>query len=146
LSPEVYFSLPATAPSSSQHVCPHESLAAGLPGLLQLLPDTVTLRTFLVSTTFTQNETLLRLLHWEQQLGASSNFEDLKTVLTQFTFVGEVEVVKFLSDIFDALFAIVMHPKNSDGGLDDLVLKALVTVLSIVQDRRVSQVASQEAL
>ncbi|PWN21805.1 hypothetical protein BCV69DRAFT_268306, partial [Microstroma glucosiphilum] len=136
LSPEVYFSLPATVPSPSHGGALTEGLAAGLPGLLQLLPDTVTLRTFLVSTRFTQNETLLRLLHWERQLGASSNFEELRTVLTQFTFVGEVEVVKFLSDIFDALFAIVMHPKNSDGGLDDLVSKALVTVLSIVQDRR----------
>ncbi|KAG8705728.1 hypothetical protein FRC08_001495 [Ceratobasidium sp. 394] len=49
---------------------------------------------------------------------------------------GEVEIVKFLRDIFDALFAVLVSALNARAELDDLVFSALVTVLGIVQDRR----------
>lgn len=124
-SPELYFSLPATVPTSGSL---SDVVPASLTTVIQPLRDTIMLRSFLVSTRYTQNDVLLKLLHWER----IEDPEELKSVLTKFTFVGEVEIVKFLRDIFDALFAIVTRASDCD----DLVFNALVTVLGIVQDRR----------
>ncbi|KAG9302767.1 hypothetical protein G9A89_009544 [Geosiphon pyriformis] len=96
--------------------------------------DIVVVRTFLCSTKYTQNEVLLKLLNWEKQLLSDEN--EMISVLKKFTFVGEVEIVKFLRDIFDALFGIVVSIKNQQNELDDLVFNALVTILGIVSDRR----------
>ncbi|KZT04604.1 cytoplasmic protein [Laetiporus sulphureus 93-53] len=96
--------------------------------------DCLILRTSLCSTKFTQNSVLLSLLNWEKL----ADKEVLKTVLTKFTFVGEVEIVKFLRDIFDSLFAILASNNNEEGEMDDLVFSALVVVLGIIQDRRFS--------
>ncbi|CAO1614916.1 unnamed protein product [Sympodiomycopsis kandeliae] len=131
LSPELYFALPATIPFNRTLA---DVVPSSLTNIIQPLRDTVVLRSFLVSTRYTQNDVLLRLLNWEKVL--SEDLEELMSVLVTFTFVGEVEIVKFLADIFDALFAIVVNPRNSGGKLDDLVFNALVTVLGIVQDRR----------
>lgn len=98
------------------------------------LKDTATIRSSLCSTKFTQNPVLLSLLSWEQL----ADQELLSTVLTKFTFVGEVEIVKFLRDIFDSLFNILVSQSNQSGEMDHLVFNALVTVLGIVQDRRFS--------
>ncbi|CAG8777311.1 36374_t:CDS:2, partial [Racocetra persica] len=84
--------------------------------------------------TYTQNEVLLKLLNWEKQL--MSDMSEMISVLKKFTFVGEVEIVKFLQDIFDALFGILVSSINQQGDLDDLIFNALVTILGIVSDRR----------
>lgn len=98
------------------------------------IKDSATIRSSLCSTKFTQNPVLLSLLNWEQLVDQ----ELLSTVLTKFTFVGEVEIVKFLRDIFDSLFGILVSQTNQSGEVDHLVFNALVTVLGIVQDRRFS--------
>lgn len=98
------------------------------------LKDSLIIRSSLCSTKFTQNSVLLSLLNWEQLADRSV----LCTVLSKFTFVGEVEIVKFLRDIFDSLFAILSSSYNQQGHMDHLVFNALVTVLGIVQDRRFS--------
>ena len=97
------------------------------------LKDTLTIRSSLCSTKYTQNAFLLRLLSWEKQ-----DKDLLSTLLTKFTFVGEGEIVKFLRDIFDSLFGILVSQSNQSSELDHLVFNALVTVLGIVQDRRFS--------
>lgn len=94
--------------------------------------DSLIIRSFLCSTKITQNPELLGLLHWEQL----SDKNELCTILTKFTFVSEVEIVKFLRDIFDSLFAILISKVNETADMDDLIFNALVTVLGIVQDRR----------
>lgn len=99
-----------------------------------LLRDSLVIRSSLCSTKFTQNSVLLSLLNWQ----GIPDKELLSTILTKFTFVGEVEIVKFLRDIFDALFAILVSPVNQGGEMDHLVFNAIVTVLGIVQDRRFS--------
>lgn len=107
------------------------------PDMMRLAPplrDTLTIRSSLCSTRFTQNSVLLSLLNWEK----ISDRELLATVLTKFTFVGEGEIVKFLRDIFDSLFGILISNNNQSGEMDHLVFNALVTVLGIVQDRRFS--------
>ncbi|EIW63135.1 cytoplasmic protein [Trametes versicolor FP-101664 SS1] len=98
------------------------------------LRDSFVVRSSLCSTKFTQNSVLLSLLNWEQV----TDKELLSTILSKFTFVGEVEIVKFLRDIFDSLFAILVSSNNQSGEMDHLVFNALVTVLGIVQDRRFS--------
>lgn len=98
------------------------------------LKDSLIIRSSLCSTKFTQNSVLLSLLNWEQLADRSV----LCTVLSKFTFVGEVEIVKFLQDIFDSLFAILSSSYNQQGDMDHLVFNALVTVLGIIQDRRFS--------
>ncbi|KAN0061214.1 Deoxycytidine kinase 1 [Thecaphora frezii] len=131
IGPDLYFNLPPVVPAGRSI---NEAVPANLAAVVQPLRDILTLRTFLVSTQYTQNDVLLELLNWEQAL--SGDFEELRSVLTKFTFVGEVEIVKFLRDIFDALFGIAASNRNARGELDDLVFNGLVTVLGIVQDRR----------
>ncbi|RDX50021.1 cytoplasmic protein [Lentinus brumalis] len=107
------------------------------PELQKIAPplrDSLVVRSSLCSTRFTQNSVLLSLLNWEQ----ITDKELLSTILSKFTFVGEVEIVKFLRDIFDSLFAILVSGNNQSGEMDHLVFNALVTVLGIVQDRRFS--------
>ena len=89
---------------------------------------------FRSSTRFTQNSVLLSLLNWQ----SIQDKDFLSTILTKFTFVGEVEIVKFLRDIFDSLFQILVSSFNQNGEIDHLVFDGLVTMLGIVQDRRFS--------
>ncbi|KAG7446416.1 cytoplasmic protein [Guyanagaster necrorhizus] len=131
LSPDIYLNAPSSLPGGQKL----DQLV--FPEMLRVAPptrDTLTVRTSLCSTKFTQNPVLLSLLNWEKV--ADQGF--LSTVLTKFTFVGEGEIVKFLPDIFDSLFGIMVSPNNQACEMDPLVFNALVTVLGIVQDRRFS--------
>ncbi|GAA6011108.1 hypothetical protein JCM11491_006730, partial [Sporobolomyces phaffii] len=94
------------------------------------LQDTFVLRSFLVSTLHTQNETLLRLLAW--RTGSLQDPELAKETLSQLAFCAEVEICKFLGDIFDALFGLLC----ADTSLNEAVFQALVTILGFVSDRR----------
>ncbi|KAG6378093.1 putative cytoplasmic protein [Boletus reticuloceps] len=132
ITPDMYL-------SSSPWVLPGQrpdqlTVSADLLRLAPPLRDTLIIRSSLCSTKFTQNPVLLSLLKWDQ----IPDKELLSTVLTKFTFVGEGEIVKFLSDIFDSLFGILVSQMNQSGEMDHLVFNALVTVLGIIQDRRFS--------
>ena len=130
-TPTTYLSAPsrvAAGQKPEQLNIPLELLRVALP-----LKDTLTIRSSLCSTKYTQNAVLLRLLSWEKQ-----DKDLLSTLLTKFTFVGEGEIVKFLRAIFDALFGILVSQSNQSSELDHLVFNALITVLGIVQDRRFS--------
>jgi dedicator of cytokinesis protein 3 len=132
IPPEIYLGAPSWLPLNQR---PEQLLIH--PEMLRLAPpirDTLTLRSSLCSTKFTQNPVLLSLLSWDKL----ADRELLSTVLTKFTFVGEGEIVKFLRDIFDSLFGILVSQNNQSGEMDELVFNALVTVLGIVQDRRFS--------
>ncbi|THV06807.1 cytoplasmic protein [Dendrothele bispora CBS 962.96] len=113
-----------------ENVVVHQELGRLAPPL----KDTMIIRTSLCSTRFTQNPVLLSLLNWEKV----NDKEFLSTILSKFTFVGEVEIVKYLRDIFDSLFGILVSSNNQSGEMDLLVFNALVTVLGIIQDRRFS--------
>lgn len=147
----------ALASTSSQQQI---SASASGNSKLSLLRDTVTLSTFLCSNQFTQNKTLVKLLNWRTLMeGTEDGTAELLSVLDQFTFVGEVEVVKFLSDIFDALLDILVYQDeeeeeekdekeqqygesggvtNNSNEVNDAVLAAIIWLLGIVQDRRFS--------
>jgi len=131
ITPSLYLSEPSRLSAGQK---PEQlTISPDLTRLAPPLKDTLTIRSSLCSTKFTQNPVLLRLLNWETQ-----DKEILSTLLTKFTFVGEGEIVKFLRDIFDSLFGILVSQSNQAGELDLLVFNALVTVLRIVQDRRFS--------
>ncbi|GAA5859498.1 hypothetical protein JCM1840_004642 [Sporobolomyces johnsonii] len=128
--PSFYFQVP----SIHDPVQPLAPLPPSVSRTLFPLRDTMVIRSFLVSTTYTQNETLLKLLRWEKELLPDP--ELMKDTLTKLRFCSEVEVCKFLRDIFDALFGILVSAPNQRGEMDDLVFQALVTILGFVSDRR----------
>lgn len=91
---------------------------------------TLTLETYLCSTTFSQDEVLLGLFAWKKQ--SESQRLDL---LKRFVFVSEIEIVKLIDEVFKALFDILIEHAGNDEA-EDLIFNALVTVLGIVHDRR----------
>ncbi len=88
------------------------------------------LETFLCSTTFSQDKTLLGILKWRDQPKSQ-----VLELLKRFPFVPEVEIVKLVNDVFDALFGILVDNSGREES-EDLVFDAIVTVLGIVYDRR----------
>ena len=88
------------------------------------------LRTYLCSTQYSQDPTLLGLLKWREQYTA-----ELLALLRRVVFVPEMEIVKLLNPVFDALFEILVEYAGS-AEHEDLVFNALVIVLGIVNDRR----------
>ncbi|KAK3315502.1 hypothetical protein B0H66DRAFT_346112 [Apodospora peruviana] len=90
----------------------------------------VRVETYLCSTRFSQDRVVLGLLRWSEAPG-----EAVPDLLKQFIFVPEIEVVKLLSDVLDALFGILVKYSGNDD-YEDLVFTALVRVLDIVHDRR----------
>src|SRR5437762_8602276 len=62
---------------------------------------TLRVKTYLCSTRFSQDKVLLGLLKWRER--PSTNLADL---LKQVVFVPEIEIVKLLNEVFDALFSI----------------------------------------
>ncbi|CUS08993.1 unnamed protein product [Tuber aestivum] len=90
----------------------------------------VKVKTYLCSTKFSQNDVLLSLLRWKNMKES-----ELIALLKKVVFVPEMEVVKLLREVFDALFGILVeYAKKME--MEDLVFIALVTVLGIVYDRR----------
>jgi len=90
----------------------------------------VHLKTFLCSTKYSQDPTILGLIKWQDQPAG-----EVVGILKRFNFVPEIEIVKLLDVVFDALFAIQGHHAGSDE-YEDLVFNAIVIVLGIVHDRR----------
>jgi dedicator of cytokinesis protein 3 len=88
------------------------------------------IQTYLCSTRFSQDKVLLGLLKWKEQRPA-----DLPELVKRLIFVPEIEIVKLLPDVFDAIFGILVDHTGNDE-YEDLVFSALVTVLGIVHDRR----------
>ena len=154
-SPSFYLQVPPIHDSSRQG----PSVPPAVAKTLVPLRDTVTLRTHLVSTTHTQNETVLRLLRWQQDLVRDPDL--MRDTLVKLTFCAEVEVCKFLRcvvarssqtlsspsadaaraprrDILDALFGILTSTANSKGELDGLVFQALVVIFGFVSDKRLT--------
>ena len=91
---------------------------------------TLKLETLLCSTIFSQDKVLLGILKWREQ--PASQLLDL---LRRFVFVPEIEIVKLVNKVFDALFGILIENAGKED-YEDLVFYALVTVLGIVHDRR----------
>ena len=91
---------------------------------------TISVRTFLCSMEYSQDPNLLGLLNWRQFHGAK-----LIELLERFSFVPEIEVVKMLEEIFEALFEILHEYANSEA-YEDIIFHNFVVIMGIVRDRR----------
>ncbi|KZL82565.1 sh3 domain-containing protein [Colletotrichum incanum] len=114
-----YLSLQWSARGNDEH-------SADVTGPLAILR----VDTYLCSTRFSQDRVVLGLLKWKEAAK-----EDIPTLLKHLIFVPEIEVVKLLSDVLDALFGVLVEYSGNDE-YEDLVFTALVRVLGIVHDRR----------
>ncbi|KAF2639154.1 hypothetical protein P280DRAFT_402803 [Massarina eburnea CBS 473.64] len=88
------------------------------------------LSTYLCSTKHSQVPELLGVLRWRDQSGG-----ELVKLLARFHYIPEIEIVKLLNEVFNALFEILVEYAGSDE-YEDLVFNAVVFVLGIVHDRR----------
>ncbi|KAI8499441.1 Dedicator of cytokinesis protein 2 [Branchiostoma belcheri] len=129
---KVYLSLPAL---DRQGVTNNNSKSTLHAGSLSLSKDSFQIQTLGCSTKLTQNVDLLGLLKWRANPG------NLKNSLLSLMKVCEVsgeEVVKFLQDVLDALFNILMENQDSDL-YDNLVFDALIGVIGLIADRKFHQ-------
>ena len=62
------------------------------------------LSTKLCSTAFSQDRLLVGLINWKHQSSVQ-----LMDMLQKLMFVPEIEIVKQLNDVLDALFAVLVH-------------------------------------
>ncbi|KAJ9495803.1 Deoxycytidine kinase 1 [Exophiala xenobiotica] len=86
--------------------------------------------TLLCSTEYSQDRTLVSLINWKHQTSVQ-----LLELLQKLTFVPEIEIVKQLRDVLDALFGVLVH-KSGESKFEDLIFNDIVWVLGIVHDRR----------
>lgn len=90
----------------------------------------VSLGTYLCSTEYSQDPNLLGLLHWREFHG-----EKLIEILDKFSFVPEIEIVKLLRQVFQALFEILDEYTNNDV-YEDLIFSNFVVLFLVARDRR----------
>lgn len=114
-----------TLPSRSVELVANEKPTA--TGFVYCAKDHFIIDTNLCSTKLTQDVVLLGLLNW------SSNPGDLEESLHAMMDVKSEEVVKFLQDILDALFNILVLNTDPDK-FDLLVFKCLVRLIEIVSE------------
>ncbi|WAR59573.1 hypothetical protein PtB15_11B213 [Puccinia triticina] len=125
--PEVYCRVrPAIVPGQTI-----PEITPALSKLLIPLKDSFFVRSFLCSTLHTQDEVLLRLKKWKSLL---DDPDVLRQTLTKLKFASKVE--KFLQNIFDALFGVLVSRANAETKEYEELVNALVTLLGIVSDRR----------
>ncbi|KAJ6190761.1 hypothetical protein N7519_000782 [Penicillium mononematosum] len=91
---------------------------------------TLHLETHLCSTEYSQDQVILGLLNWKER-----PVDEVLDTLKRLLFVPEIEIVKQLSGVFDALFGILVENAGNEE-YENLIFNDLVTVLGIVHDRR----------
>lgn len=91
---------------------------------------TLQLETYLCSTIHSQDQMILSLLNWKER-----PMDEILDTLKRALFVPEIEIVKQLSSVLDALFGILVEYAGNEE-YEDLVFRDLVMVLGIVHDRR----------
>ena len=107
----------------------YSNYAAGHDGVRAVLAS-LDIRTKLCSTEYSQDRVLVSLISWKH---ASS--VQLMDLLQKLVFIPEIEIVKQLYDVLDALFAILVH-KSGESKFEDLIFNDIVFVLGKVHDRR----------
>ncbi|KAG5888711.1 hypothetical protein JTB14_035776 [Gonioctena quinquepunctata] len=118
-----YFSLP----SMTRDIKDNFKEKPQVPGLTMFSKDSFSISSNICSTKLTQNVKLLGLLNW------ASHKETLIESLQALGRVDGEEVVKFLQDILDALFNILMDNPKTDT-YDTLVFECLLEIISLVSN------------
>lgn len=114
---KTYLHMPSTLSKMANHTI------AGSDRLVRNSKDAFYIKTIVCSTKLTQNVDLVGLLRWRQQK------RQIPSVLTSLLKIDGEEIVKFLQDIFDALFAIQNESSEQCG---NLVFQALVFIICIL--------------
>lgn len=124
-APHIYFEAP---PLDRQDT----SLPSSAARNMSPLRDRLSIRTYLCSTVHTQDDTLKALFRYQ-----ATDLDSMVSALQMFSFIPEEELSKFVTQIFDSLFGImVSNLGERQDELDDLIFKALMKVLSMNADRR----------
>lgn len=118
-----YLKLPSTVEEYKEGALKQQQVA----GLSQHTKDSFSVASNICSTKLTQNVHLLGLLNW------ASHKETLESSLQALMKVDGEEVVKFLQDILDALFNIIMDNTDTDK-YDMLVFECLLHIISLVSN------------
>ncbi|XP_047127014.1 dedicator of cytokinesis protein 3 isoform X1 [Hydra vulgaris] len=119
-----YLRLPATQAELSKQ----EESGVVFAGPHRNSKESLTIKTCLCSTKLTQNSNIQYLLRWR----IKSN-DEIKEALDGLLQISPNEIVKFLQDVFDALFKILSE-KPADFSLP--VFKAIVSITKIVELRK----------
>ncbi|PVD30241.1 hypothetical protein C0Q70_09503 [Pomacea canaliculata] len=133
-----YLKLPSTRQQLEERGLPTGNKSVLQEGPYSLTPnskDVLYIQSFVCSTKLTHNVDLLGLLKWQEVLNARSALEcHLKHLMRE---EGE-EIVKFLQDLLDSLFNILLQNKNNEL-CDNLVFDALVYIIALISDRKYHQ-------
>ncbi|KAI4460497.1 dedicator of cytokinesis [Holotrichia oblita] len=92
--------------------------------------EIVCVRTLLCSTKLTQNVDLLSLLRWK------SHPERIQDSLQRVLRLGDEELVKFLQDVLDALFALFSTEDGNSTDYSGLVFHVLVSIFSLLDESK----------
>ncbi|KAI8822639.1 uncharacterized protein EV422DRAFT_524834 [Fimicolochytrium jonesii] len=136
-SPAVYLQYPAASGTLQASLSKTDAYGSGAEAMSRLagLKDSCVIRTRLCSTRLTQNEGLHKLLTW--QSGDTARKTNIESILSEYLLLGELEIIKFLPKILDALFRMMdsealTEPTPTDAQIFD----ALVFTFGIVMDKR----------
>ncbi|XP_044271519.1 dedicator of cytokinesis protein 3 isoform X2 [Tribolium madens] len=88
--------------------------------------EVVFVRTLLCSTKLTQNVDLLALLRWK------SHPEKIQDSLQKVLRLGDEELIKFLQDVLDALFALFSTEDGNSTAYSGLVFHVLVSIFNLL--------------
>ncbi|XP_064633276.1 dedicator of cytokinesis protein 3-like isoform X3 [Lineus longissimus] len=113
-----YIKLPSSAEDGTTHT--------GNSLFQRSTKELVIINSLLCSTKFTQNVDLLGFLKWRTQP------EKLEMNINKLMTLGGEEIVKFLSDILDALFSMLAQTTTHK----NLVFKALVYIFNLLKDEK----------
>lgn len=89
-----------------------------------------TIKSLLCSTKLTQNRDLLLLLQWKEHP------EKIQDALTRVLKLGDEELIKFLQDVLDSLFAMFSTEDGNSTQHSGLVFHVLVSIFSLLKSNK----------
>ncbi|CAH1782976.1 unnamed protein product [Owenia fusiformis] len=134
----IYLNLPATKVdlerSGQLKETPYNKVKIHAGPLSINTKDSFSISTLVCSTKLTHNVDLMGLLKWREKTGTSG----LKNYLLALMKVDGEEVVKFLQDVLDEQFSILMQNSEKDT-YDYLVFDALIFIIGLIAERKYQQ-------